>query len=67
MPGRFKLDADKLRASSDTARFLAFERDIEGEAARELDERRRRLEEHRRTRERRARKKRMKVQAAQQA
>lgn len=67
MPGRFKLDTDKLHASADTVRFLAFERDIEGEAARESDERRRRLEEFRRTRERRARKKRIRVQAAQQA
>jgi hypothetical protein len=64
---RFKLDFEKLRASKNTERFLAFEQEMQREFEREVEERRRRDEENRRSRERRAKKRRQKVQAAQQA
>lgn len=57
------LDFDKLRASCNVERFMAFEREMEGPIQREIDERRRKDEEHKRSREKRARKKRLKTQA----
>lgn len=57
------LDFDKLRASCNIERFMAFEREVEGGVRRESDERRRKDEEHKRAREKRARKKRLKTQA----
>ena len=57
------VDSDKLRATCNVERFMAFEREIEGTVQREIDERRRKTEEHKRAREKRARKKRLKAQS----
>jgi len=58
------LDLDRLRASADTRRFQAFERDIEEAIDREWEERRRKIQDAKRAKEKRARKKRLKAQAA---
>ena len=55
------VDTDKLRElSPGLARFLEFEREVEGDAQQEDDDRRREYEEEKRQREKRARRKRLK-------
>ena len=55
------VDTEKLRSLSPSLnRFLEFEREVEGEMQREVDDRRREYDEEKRQREKRARKKRLK-------
>ncbi len=55
------VDTEKLRSLSPSLnRFLEFEREVEGEMQREVDDRRREADEEKRQREKRARKKRLK-------